>query len=119
MENFPKRYNHFFTAGDSARMKALFVSLRAAAIFVFGAALCLGNAPGVGPADAQRYLADVKTLTQDKMEGRGDGSKGLTRAEHFLQARYKSLGLEPAGATGYLQPFVVPTGAKIKSRNHV
>jgi hypothetical protein len=119
MENFPQRYNRFFAAGDSAPMKGLFVSLRAAAIFVLAAALCLGHAPGVGPANAQRYLADVKTLTQDKMEGRGDGSKGLTRAEHFLQTRYKSLGLEPAGTKGYLQPFVVVTGAKTKSRNHV
>jgi hypothetical protein len=31
------------------------------------------------------------------MEGRGAGSKGLTRAEHLIEKRYKSLGLEPAG----------------------
>jgi Peptidase family M28/PDZ domain/PA domain len=71
----------------------------------------------VAPADPQRYLEDVKTLTQPKMEGRGDGTKGLVRAEHLLAARYKSLGLEPAGKTGYLEPFTVTTGAKLKGKN--
>lgn len=73
----------------------------------------------VSPADPVRYLDDIKTLTQPKMEGRGDGSKGLVRAEHVLEARYKSLGLEPAGKNGYLQPFVVTTGAKLKGKNHL
>lgn len=72
----------------------------------------------VAPVDAQRYLNDIKTLTQPKMEGRGDGSKGLVRAEHFLTDRYKKLGLEPAGKNGYLQPFIVTTGAKLKGKNH-
>ncbi len=71
------------------------------------------------PADPQRYLNDIKTLTQPKMEGRGDGLKGLTRAEHILVERYKSLGLEPAGSNGYLQPFTVTTGAKLKRKNHL
>ena len=30
----------------------------------------------VAPADAQRYLNDIKTLTQPNMEGRGEGTKG-------------------------------------------
>ena len=70
-------------------------------------------------ADAQRYLEDIKTLSQPKMEGRGDGLKGLTRAEHVLVDRYKSLGLVPAGTKGYLQPFTVTTGAKLKGKNHL
>jgi len=100
-------------------MKGLFASLRATTIFLLATALSLGGVPGIGTADPQRYLADVKTLTEDRMEGRGDGSKGLTRAEHFLEARYKSLGLEPAGTKGYLQPFVVTTGARIKGKNRL
>ena len=72
----------------------------------------------IASVDPQRYLSDVKLLTEPKMEGRGDGSKGLVRAEHVLEARYKSLGLEPAGSKGYLQPFVVTTGAKLKGKNH-
>jgi hypothetical protein len=69
------------------------------------------------PADPQRYINDIKALTQPSMEGRGDGSKGLVRAEHVIQARYRVLGLEPAGNHGYLQAFTVSTGAKLKSKN--
>lgn len=72
----------------------------------------------IASVDPQRYLSDIKLLTEPKMEGRGDGTKGLVRAEHVLEARYKSLGLEPAGSKGYLQPFVVTTGAKLKGKNH-
>src|SRR5215469_378180 len=119
MENFPQRYNCFLAVRGPIRMKGLFASLRATTIFLLATALSLGGVPGIGTADPQRYLADVKTLTEDRMEGRGDGSKGLTRAEHFLEARYKSLGLEPAGTKGYLQPFVVTTGARIKGKNRL
>jgi hypothetical protein len=70
-------------------------------------------------ADAQRYVNDVRELTQPNMEGRGDGTKGLTRAQHLLEQRYRSLGLVPAGSHGYLQPFTVITGAKLKGKNHV
>jgi len=73
----------------------------------------------LSPADPQRYLNDIKTLTEPKMEGRGEGTKGLVRAEHILADRYKSLGLEPAGKKGYLQSFTVTTGAKLKGRNHL
>jgi hypothetical protein len=72
----------------------------------------------VGAADSNRYLADIKALTTPSMEGRGDGTKGLTRAEKLIVQRYKSLGLEPAGKNGYLQAFTVITGAKLKRKNH-
>jgi hypothetical protein len=70
-------------------------------------------------AKDQHYLDDVRALASPDMEGRGDGTKGLTRAEHLIVQRYKSLGLEPAGNDGYLQPFSVVTGAQIKGDNHV
>lgn len=51
------------------------------------------------------------------MEGRGDGTKGLTRAEKLIVERYKKLGLEPAGTKGYLQAFSVAIGRKLLSGN--
>lgn len=69
-------------------------------------------------ADSVRYLGDVKALTAPDMEGRGDGTKGLVRAEHLIEARYKELHLQPAGVKGYAQPFTVVTGARLKSDNH-
>ena len=59
----------------------------------------------------------MKSLASPTMEGRGDGTKGLTRAEHFIEKRYKDLDLDPAGVNGYEQPFTVVTGARLKSDN--
>jgi hypothetical protein len=73
----------------------------------------------VAPVSPQLYLADIKTLTAPQMEGRGDGTKGLVRAEHVLADRYKSLHLLPAGKQGFFQPFVVTTGARLKGNNRL
>src|SRR5215467_2322000 len=73
----------------------------------------------VSPADSNRYIDDIKALTQPKMEGRSEGSKGHVRAEHLIVDRYKSRGLAPAGTHGYLEPFTVTTGAKLRGKNHL
>ncbi len=77
-------------------------------------ALCLRLA---GQTDSQRYLDDVKALSAPAMEGRGAGTKGIERASHLIEQRYKALGLEPAGPHGYFQPFTVITGAELKGKN--
>ena len=90
------------------------------AIFCLLLALSLSaaaTAPTLPPVDPTRYLDDIKTLAAPNMEGRGAGTKGLGRATKFIEDRYKSLGLRPAGTNGYLQPFTVTTGAKLKSHN--
>ena len=95
----------------------------AKAILVFFLVLALpfaaaGAPPTLPAADPNRYLDDIKALTTPAMEGRGAGTKGLTRAQHLIEKRYKSLGLEPAGVNGtYLQPFTVITGAQLKRKN--
>ena len=78
-----------------------------------------GTIPAISPADPHRYLDDIKALTTPAMEGRGAGTKGLTRAQHLIEKRYKSLGIEPAGAHSYLQPFTVITGAQLKGKNNL
>lgn len=70
-------------------------------------------------SDAQHYLDDIKALTTPSMEGRGDGTKGLTRAAHLIEQRFKGLGLEPAGANSYFQPFTLITGAELKGENQM
>jgi peptidase M28-like protein/PDZ domain-containing protein/PA domain-containing protein len=71
----------------------------------------------VGSVDSQRYLEDIKALTSPAMEGRGDGTNGLTLAAHFIEEQFKNLGLKPAGTSSYFQPFTVVTGAQLKSGN--
>ena len=95
---------------DGKRIAILFALLACAS-------LSLAAPPSIPTADASRYLNDIKTLTTPSMEGRGDGSKGLTRAAHVIEKRYKSLGLEPAGTHSYFQPFTVITGAQLKGKN--
>jgi aminopeptidase YwaD len=74
--------------------------------------------PTVSMADSHRYISDIQALTTPSMEGRGDGTKGLSKAARLIENRYKSLGLQPAGKNGYYQPFSVITGAKLKGKNH-
>ena len=98
-------------------MKVSPAILRAFGVLLLAGVSLAAAPPVVGPADPQRYLIDIKALTQPKMEGRGEGTKGLVRAEHILRDRYKSYGLEPAGSNGYLQSFTVTTGAKFHGKN--
>ena len=77
------------------------------------------NPPAPSNADPVRYLDDVKALTAPSMEGRGDGTRGLSRAARLIEKRYRSLGLEPAGSKGFFQAFRVTTGARLKSGNHL
>ena len=70
-------------------------------------------------ADPKRYLDDIKSLASPAMEGRGAGTKGIERAAELIELRYRSLGLQPAGAKSYFQPFTVITGAKLKEGNRL
>jgi hypothetical protein len=86
----------------------------------FALSLIAADSPTtVGSADQQRFLTDIKTLTVPKMEGRGDGTKGLSKAAHLIEQRYKSLGLHPAGKNGFFQPFDVITGRRLRPGNRL
>ncbi len=90
---------------------------RAAAFALALALLAIRAFADAGSADPTRYLNDVKALASPAMEGRGAGTKGITRAADLIEKRYVSLGLQPAGTKSYFQPFTVITGAKLKGRN--
>jgi len=92
-------------------------SLRRSLLALFALILFAGASTPVPQADPARYLNDIKALAAPDMEGRGAGTKGLTRAQHLIEKRYKELGLQPAGVNGYAQPFTVVTGARLKADN--
>ncbi|NYZ61428.1 M28 family metallopeptidase [Luteimonas deserti] len=48
----------------------------------------------------QRIEADVRTLADDRMEGRLTGSAGFDLASRHVAARFQAIGLEPAGDDG-------------------
>ncbi len=58
--------------------------------------------------DAREVLADVRTLAAPEMQGRAFGTPGGKRARAHLARRFAQIGLEPAFADGYEQPFSAP-----------
>jgi hypothetical protein len=70
-----------------------------------------------GPIEEQasdRVMSDISWLADPAREGRGIGTPGLDKSGAYLEERFKSLGLAPAGdpATGYRQAFPVVTSLK-------
>jgi aminopeptidase YwaD len=92
---------------------------RAAGLALVLAFIAVPIAADSNSADPKRYLEDVKSLASPEMEGRGAGTKGIERAADLIEQRYRSLGLQPAGAKSFFQPFTVITGAKLKEGNRL
>jgi hypothetical protein len=72
---------------------------------------------GQGPKEEQasdRVMSDISWLADPARDGRGVGTPGLEKSGAYLEERFKSLGLAPAGdpATGYRQAFPVVTSLK-------
>jgi len=56
---------------------------------------------------ATQWWADISALAGDDMEGRMTGSAGYLRAADYVMARFKAIGLTPAGTQGFLQPVAM------------
>ena len=68
----------------------------AATAFVVLGTKASGQAAGADPARIQR---DIATLADAKWEGRATCTPGLDSAAAYIAARFRTLGLEPAGST--------------------
>ena len=55
---------------------------------------------GAGPISAERISAEVKELASDRYAGRAPGAPGEQLTVDHLVARFKALGLQPAGENG-------------------
>jgi Tol biopolymer transport system component len=65
-------------------------------------------------AAAGRFRADVAWLADDAREGRGVGTAGLDAARDWLAARFREIGLAPAGDGGsWLHAFEVPVAIEV------
>jgi hypothetical protein len=84
-------------------------------------AACLSPAlADVQPVNPQDYLEHIKILASPEMEGRGPGTKGIERAEQYIERQFKQFGLRPAGQqSSWLQPFSVTTGSRLKGENRL
>jgi Zn-dependent M28 family amino/carboxypeptidase len=76
-----------------------------------GAAIAQDAAPQADPA---HLSADIKTLASDAFEGRAPATAGEAKAVAYIEARYRAIGLAPAGDHGGyaqdvpLRRFVTP-----------
>lgn len=63
---------------------------------------------------ADAYLAHVKYLASDELEGRAPGSEGAAKAAAYLVEHFKAAGCKPAGVDGgWFQPFDARNGKRI------
>ena len=70
---------------------------------LLASALLLSH-PAIAGRAEDRWMAHVKILADDNMEGRLTGSPGYDRAAAYVADQYQKLGLKPAGLDGYYQP---------------
>lgn len=64
-----------------------------------------GEPPGEDTVTLDALRADMNTLAADSMRGRLVGTPENAAAAEWAAARFRELGLEPAGTDGYFEPF--------------
>ena len=73
-----------------------------------------GTQAKIVAADAKRH---VEALTDPLMGGRLTGTPGEARAAAYVASVYEQLGLKPAGATDWYDPFEFTSGVTLGSPN--
>src|SRR5260221_8615143 len=68
-------------------------------------------------AGAKRWWAHIEALANDGMEGRNTGGPAHRGAAEYVAAQFQKSGLEPAGATGYIQPVKLKTRAVVERQS--
>jgi hypothetical protein len=56
--------------------------------------------------DAEQLIQDVRTLSDDEMEGRSPSQPSIQKARDYVEKRFKESGLEPVGA-GFRHEFEI------------
>jgi hypothetical protein len=75
---------------------------RVALIGAFGIGTC--SAQNGGSDGGSQWLAHVRYLADDRLEGRLTGTEGYRKAAQYVADHFKEYGLEPGGTQGYFQP---------------
>jgi len=66
----------------------------------------------------ERFLAHLKVLSSDGLQGRGNGTPGLELAAEYIAEQYRLAGLAPGGVDGsWFQPFEIVTGLDVGQGN--
>ena len=70
-------------------------------------------------ADEQRWLAHVRYLADDALEGRNTGSEGHRRAAEYVARHFEEAALVPIGGVGFFQPVVFRTRTIVEKKSSV
>ena len=83
-------------------------------VLILGLALCAGlivpaacrrDSPSDGPVNAREIDAHIRFLSDDLLEGRALGGRGIETAALYQESRFREYGLEPAFDGSYRQAF--------------
>ncbi len=85
-------------------------------MLILTASAVLGDDPAL--IDARSFLAHIKVLAADDLQGRGNGSEGLERAAEYIARSFQQTRLQPGGdRQTYFQPFEIVTGVGVDGEN--
>ena len=66
---------------------------------------CGGRTTGPEPVTAREIESHIRFLSDDLLEGRAVGSRGIALAEAYQEDHFRTFGLEPVFGSSYFQPF--------------
>jgi Zn-dependent M28 family amino/carboxypeptidase len=75
--------------------------------FVVSFLILLGSCSKPKPIEinSEEILEDVKTLSNDSLEGRAFSKTGNYKAQKFIEEKFRKIGLQTIAQNGYLQEF--------------
>jgi len=98
---------------------AFLIGTAALALHPASAALALTAQAAAKSAElsTERLAAHVQFLASDKLEGRRAGTPAADEAARYIEKEFRSYGLKPASAVGYLQPFSFVARVELGKQN--
>jgi Zn-dependent M28 family amino/carboxypeptidase len=80
-------------------------------------ALLLAGATSAQAVTPDQLRHHIDILASDAFEGREPGTAGETKTTDYISGQYRTLGLEPAGENGWLQPVAMVTRTPEEQRS--
>lgn len=77
----------------------------AAAFVIVMLGSCQGSRDRMVPVTTDELMAHIRYLSSDQLEGRAVGTPGIELAAAYQEDYFRTMGLEPAFASGYRQKF--------------
>jgi len=62
------------------------------------------QAPAKPDLSSARFMAQVKAIADDRLEGRAPGTKGETLTLEYLESEFRRIGLQPGNGASFRQP---------------